>query len=64
MPSSDKWNFRHLLIRRSYRLGASGKRGKILIEPAELDKLYEARKVTGGGASTEPLRHIATPRNA
>lgn len=47
-----------------YRLGASGKRGKILIEPAELEKFYEARKVTGGGASTEPLRHIATSRKA
>ena len=45
-----------------YRLGASGRRGKILIEPAELDRLWEARRIEGGRNSTEPLRHIVTGR--
>lgn len=47
-----------------YRLGRSGKRGKILIDPDELDRLYAERKVTGGEASSEPLRHIVTNRKS
>lgn len=45
-----------------YRLGAKGRRGKILIEPAELDRVYAESRVAGSPAA-EPLRHITTTRN-
>ena len=47
-----------------YRLGGSGRRGKIVIDPAELDKLFADSRVSGGGAGTEPLRHIRTNRDS
>lgn len=40
-----------------YRLGGNGRRGKIVIDPADLDTLFKTRRVTG---TTEqpPLGHI------
>lgn len=40
-----------------YRLGGNGKRGKIVIEPTELDTVFKARRVTGT-AALPPMGHI------
>jgi excisionase family DNA binding protein len=42
-----------------FRLGAKGKRGKILIEEADLDAFLRECRVEAGEAGAEgPLRHI------
>ncbi|MFO0849975.1 MAG: helix-turn-helix domain-containing protein [Gemmataceae bacterium] len=40
-----------------YRLGGNGKRGKIRIDPADLDALVEGRRVSGTPAHP-PTSHI------
>ena len=41
------------------RLGTGGRRGKILIEEADLDAFVNAQRVEAGEASTAPaLKHI------
>jgi excisionase family DNA binding protein len=46
-----------------YRLGGQGRRGKILIDPADLDAFLKSLKVEAGGSRDHPdLKHIILPR--
>jgi excisionase family DNA binding protein len=44
-----------------YRCGGEGRRGKILISPADLDAFMESCKVTPASSLPEDLRHIRQP---
>lgn len=44
-----------------YRMGGQGRRGKILISPADLDAFLEGCKVTPGACPPAELRHIRPP---
>lgn len=46
-----------------YRLGGNGRRGKIVIAPADLDRHFADSRVEGMGAD-EPLTHIRPGRRA
>jgi len=42
-----------------YRLGGRGRRGKIVIDPAELDAYFRARRVEPEAPPHPPLGHIS-----
>jgi excisionase family DNA binding protein len=41
-----------------YRLGGKGKRGKIVIDPNELEAYFRARRVVQAPTAHPPLKHI------